>query len=96
MREQLVPADARVDADSPGALDRDLFISIQRFLARSNAAVMIVQLEDLFEQQQQVNLPGTIDEHPNWRCKLPVVLEDWPTYGEFVSIARAIDGERQL
>ena len=96
MREELVPADASVDADSPSALGSDLLMSIQRFLARSNAAVMMVQLEDLFEQQQQVNLPGTIDEHPNWRCKLPVVLEDWPTYGELESIARAIDGERQL
>jgi 4-alpha-glucanotransferase len=24
----------------------------------------------------QPNIPGTIDEHPNWRQKIPVALED--------------------
>ena len=24
----------------------------------------------------QVNIPGTVNEHPNWRRKLPVALED--------------------
>ena len=94
MREQLVPADASDDADTPSALGSDLLVSIQRYLARSNAAVMMVQLEDLFGQQQQINLPGTIDEYPNWRSKLPVGLEDWPAYIGLESIARAINSER--
>ena len=25
---------------------------------------------------EQVNLPGTVDEHPNWRRRLSVPLED--------------------
>jgi len=57
---------------------------------------MMVQLEDLFGQKQQINLPGTIDEYPNWRCKLPVGLEDWPEYSELESIARAINSERRV
>ncbi len=95
-REQLVPVDASDDANSPSALGGDLLVFIQRYLARSNAAVMMVQLEDLFGQQQQINLPGTIDEYPNWRCKLPVVLEDWPADGDLESIARAINSERHV
>ena len=94
IREQLVTADASDDADTPSALDSNLQVSIQRYLARSNAAVMMVQLEDLFGQQQQINLPGTIDEYPNWRSKLPVGLEDWPAYSELESMARAINSER--
>jgi len=27
-------------------------------------------------ERDQVNIPGTVDEHPNWRRKLPVILED--------------------
>ena len=36
---------------------------------------MVVQLEDVFGVREQANLPGTTDEHPNWRRKLPVALE---------------------
>ena len=33
---------------------------------------MVVSLEDVCGQLEQANLPGTIDEHPNWRRKLPL------------------------
>ena len=26
---------------------------------------------------EQANLPGTVDQHPNWRRKLPLALEAW-------------------
>jgi (1->4)-alpha-D-glucan 1-alpha-D-glucosylmutase len=93
-RENLVPGEALADAGTAQAPGSELVLSIHRFLARSNAAVMMVQIEDLFGQQQQVNLPGTIDEYPNWRCKLPVDLEDWPARSELESVTRAIDHER--
>ena len=32
-------------------------------------------LEDVLGVVEQVNVPGTIDEHPNWRRRLPVSLE---------------------
>ena len=31
---------------------------------------MMVQLEDALGEIEQANLPGTTDEHPNWRRKL--------------------------
>jgi 4-alpha-glucanotransferase len=37
---------------------------------------MVVQPEDLFGVRDQANLPGTVDEHPNWRRRLPVAVED--------------------
>jgi 4-alpha-glucanotransferase len=37
---------------------------------------MLVQLEDLAGQIEQMNLPGTVDEHPNWRRKLRMDLDD--------------------
>jgi 4-alpha-glucanotransferase len=33
-------------------------------------------LEDALGVVEQVNLPGTIDEHPNWRRRLAVPLEE--------------------
>jgi 4-alpha-glucanotransferase len=33
-------------------------------------------LDDLVGAQHAPNVPGTIDEHPNWRIPLPVPLDD--------------------
>ena len=47
---------------------------IHRFVARTNSALMLVQLEDILSDRSQANMPGTMDEHPNWRRKLPIDL----------------------
>ena len=49
--------------------------AVHTFLARTNATVAMVQLEELTGQDEQVNLPGTTTQHPNWRHKLPLTLE---------------------
>ncbi|SEU12372.1 malto-oligosyltrehalose synthase [Variovorax sp. OV084] len=41
------------------------------FLAAAPSALMMVQLEDVAGVVAQANMPGTVDEHPNWRRKLP-------------------------
>lgn len=42
-----------------------------RFVAHTACPLCLVPLEDLLGQEQQPNLPGTTDEHPNWRQRLP-------------------------
>lgn len=44
-------------------------------LAASPAALVSVQLDDVFGELEAQNLPGTIDAHPNWRRRLGVPLE---------------------
>jgi 4-alpha-glucanotransferase len=44
-------------------------------IAATPCALAIVPLEDLLAEQEQPNLPGTIDEHPNWRRRLAAPLE---------------------
>jgi 4-alpha-glucanotransferase len=51
------------------------FASLARFLADAPSRLLVVSMEDLLGVIEQVNLPGTIDSHPNWRRRLPVVLE---------------------
>ena len=41
-----------------------------RSVARSRAPLAIVPLEDAVGTHAQVNLPGTMNEHPNWRRRL--------------------------
>jgi (1->4)-alpha-D-glucan 1-alpha-D-glucosylmutase len=45
------------------------------YLGATPSAVMMLQLEDVLGVVEQANLPGTVDEHPNWRRKLPCDLD---------------------
>jgi (1->4)-alpha-D-glucan 1-alpha-D-glucosylmutase len=51
--------------------------SAHAFIARTPAKLAMVQPEDVLELLEQANLPGTVDQHPNWRRKLPLALERW-------------------
>ena len=42
-----------------------------RFLGHTRAPLVLLPLEDALGIEQQANLPGTIDTHPNWRRRLP-------------------------
>ncbi|MBN2760291.1 MAG: 4-alpha-glucanotransferase [Rhodobacteraceae bacterium] len=48
--------------------------ALHRHLAHSSSTLVAVQGEDLAGAVEQVNLPGTIFEHPNWRRRLPLPL----------------------
>ncbi len=47
-----------------------------RYLARTPARLVLVQLDDALEEFDQVNLPGTFNEYPNWRRKNSLDLDD--------------------
>jgi 4-alpha-glucanotransferase len=57
------------------AIDRNDLYSVANFLARTKSRLLAVSLEDLLGVVDQPNIPGTIDEHPNWRRRLPVPIE---------------------
>ncbi len=42
-----------------------------RHVARAACRFVLLPLEDVLAREQQPNLPGTMDEHPNWRRRLP-------------------------
>lgn len=41
------------------------------YIGATPAALVVVPLEDIAGVVEQPNLPGTIDEHPNWRRRMP-------------------------
>ena len=61
--------------DASTAWNDALDIAAHAFLARSRAALAMVQLDDLAGNLDQVNLPGTVDQYPNWRRKVAMSLE---------------------
>ena len=64
-----------------GIEGHDLY-AVAGFLARTKSRLLAISLEDILGMLDQPNIPGTVDEHPNWRRRLPVALGD---------IAAAID-----
>ncbi len=64
--------------------------SAHAFIARTPCKVALVQPEDVFELMEQANLPGTVDQHPNWRRRLPVALEKWPGDPRVAALAAAM------
>jgi 4-alpha-glucanotransferase len=58
------------------AIDRNDLYAVANFLARTKSRLLAISLEDLLGVVDQPNIPGTVDEHPNWRRRLPVPLEE--------------------
>jgi 4-alpha-glucanotransferase len=55
------------------------FTSVTRYLGEAPSRLLVISIEDLLEIRDQVNVPGTTKEYPNWRRRLPVVLEELKT-----------------
>ncbi len=74
-RRHLLPPGACSDpaADS---CQEDLKVAVMEYLAQSEAALLEVRLEEVFDLPRQQNLPGTKREHPNWNLKIPLTLEE--------------------
>jgi 4-alpha-glucanotransferase len=64
------------------AIDRHDLYAVVGFLARTKSRLLAISLEDLLGLIDQPNIPGTVNEHPNWRRRLPLAID---------GIAAAID-----
>lgn len=75
-------ATARADRDALFALLReqriptdDPLVALHTLLSRSTARLLLTSPADVVGEVHQPNLPGTVDQYPNWRIPLPVPLE---------------------
>jgi (1->4)-alpha-D-glucan 1-alpha-D-glucosylmutase len=68
--------------------------AVHRFLARSRSRLVMVQLEDVVGALDQINMPGTVDQYPNWRRKLPLDLGDMLAAPRAKSVLAAVAEER--
>jgi len=62
-----------IDFDAP--LSAATAAAVHDFVARSNAALVLVQADDLAMETIPTNLPGTDRERPNWRRKISQPVE---------------------
>jgi 4-alpha-glucanotransferase len=75
--------------------DPRLAEAVNRYLGRSAACLVLMQMEDALGELEEANLPGTVDEHPNWRRKLTLALEALRRDPDFLRLSAAIDAERK-
>jgi 4-alpha-glucanotransferase len=50
--------------------------AVASILAQTPSRLVAIALDDILGEREQINIPGTTEQHPNWRRKLPVDLED--------------------
>ncbi|GIZ53279.1 4-alpha-glucanotransferase [Noviherbaspirillum aridicola] len=60
----------------PSDQPRQVLDAAAAFIAATPAPLAILPVEDALGLVEQPNLPGTIDEHPNWRRRLPQPVEN--------------------
>jgi 4-alpha-glucanotransferase len=58
------------------AIDSHDLYAVAGFLARTKSRLLAISLEDLLGVIDQPNIPGTVNEHPNWRQRLPLTIDE--------------------
>ncbi|ASC58636.1 4-alpha-glucanotransferase [Vibrio vulnificus] len=71
-------------------MDAHLSEALQLHVAAGASALLSVQLEDWLQMDNPVNIPGTVDEYPNWRRKLSMNLEEIFSREDVNRIARRL------
>jgi 4-alpha-glucanotransferase len=57
-------------------LDDTVLDAVIGFLASTPCMLFCLNQEDLTKSEEQLNLPGTTHEHPNWRRKMKYSVEE--------------------
>jgi (1->4)-alpha-D-glucan 1-alpha-D-glucosylmutase len=91
----LLPDDVSADPANVPEMTASLLRAIHRFLARTPSQLFMLQAEDLLKQRDQANLPGTVDQHPNWQRKLNLDIEEWVSNSDIKAMTEALSAERK-
>ena len=73
-------------SDDPVAVAAETY----RHLAASPCQLVAAVLEDAIGVAERPNVPGTTDEHPNWRLALPRPLEEIESDPGAIAVAAAL------
>ena len=68
--------------------------TVHKLLARSPSTMVAAQLDDILEHAEAQNLPGTTDEHVNWRRRYGVAVEELAKDGRFQALGNVMNEDR--
>jgi 4-alpha-glucanotransferase len=85
--------EALLDASQP--TEEAILKAALSFLASSRAKSLLVNLEDLWQETEPQNIPGTTSEYPNWRRKFSRDLESFTKDDGVLGVLRLVDRLRK-
>jgi 4-alpha-glucanotransferase len=86
----LLRTEGALDSAEPD--ESQIITAMHRFLAKTPSRLKLISPYDVIGETRQPNLPGTVDEYPNWRLPLPQTLEQFqadPRVAEVTAAFRA-------
>ena len=92
----LLPAGVSEDPAQVPMMTTELMEGIHQYLARTPAWIVLANLDDVIGARVQTNLPGTVDQHPNWCRKLSLPVEELAQDSRFERLAALLRLTRPL
>ena len=89
-REELMDLLRAENLLGPDPSEDDVVVAVHALLARTPCRLRLVSPYDIVGEVRQPNLPGTVDEYPNWRLPLPLTLEELRTDPRVARVVAAI------
>ncbi|MBB2936254.1 4-alpha-glucanotransferase [Amycolatopsis bartoniae] len=75
-----------------GIPHEDMVAALHTLLASAASRLLLTAPADVVGERRQPNLPGTVDQYPNWRLPLPVTVDEFfadPGVSRLVATLRA-------
>lgn len=94
--EGLLSSNLSGDLSQSPAMTWELAKAIHIYLARTPAWLVLANVEDVIGTRVQTNVPGTVDQHPNWRRKLTLTVEELIRDNRFEQLAAELRSLRSL
>ncbi|MDH4083723.1 MAG: 4-alpha-glucanotransferase [Nitrospira sp.] len=85
--EGLLPPGVSDDPAQVPTMTSELTEAVHQYLARSPAWMVLANIEDIIGTRAQANLPGTLDQHPNWCRKLGPTIKELTQDSRFERLA---------
>ena len=65
-------------------------------MAASKAEMVMINLEDVWEETIPQNMPGTTNEHTNWRRQYPLMIKEWALLPVFQQATAILNRHRMV
>jgi 4-alpha-glucanotransferase len=86
----ILPHDIPTNPNTIAHMTPELCRAIYHYLALTPCKLLLVSLDDIIGLLNQQNMPGTLDEHPNWMQKTPLTIDELEKDRRFIELAEIL------
>jgi 4-alpha-glucanotransferase len=69
--------------------------ALMLWMANSSAAIVLLNLDDLFMESRRQNVPGTYHERPNWRLRHETSVDELAAEPSLIALLRSLHAARR-